>query len=107
MTQDWYSRELFKKDFSKMIIGYIDKLSDISDQILIKHLIEVKGFSKTKCLENISYFKKRIFCKFWEAVIDSINAAATRGMLVKISRIAFHAGDDPAQHEISSNKIWE
>ena len=67
-----------------MIIGYIDKLSDISDQILIKHLMEVKRFSKTKCLENISYFKKQIFFKFWEVVIDSVNAAATGGMLVKI-----------------------
>jgi hypothetical protein len=114
MTLGWYSRELFKKDFSKMIIGYIDKLSDISDQILIKHLMEVKGFSKTKCLENISYFKKQIFFKFWEAVIDSISAAATRGMLVKIlgheepkvlfPRVAFHAGDDPAQHEVAGIK---
>ena len=29
MTLGWYSRGFFKKDFSKMIIGYIDKLSDI------------------------------------------------------------------------------
>ena len=58
MTLGWYSRELFKQDFGKMIIGYIDKLSDISDQILIKHLKEVKGFSTTKCMENIVFFKK-------------------------------------------------
>jgi hypothetical protein len=114
MTLGWYSRELFKQDFGKMIIGYIDKLSDISDQILIKHLKEVKGFSTTKCMENIIFFKKQIFFKFWEVVLDSINAAAKRGMLVKIlgheepkvlyPRIAFHAGDDPAQHEVASIK---
>ena len=55
-------------------------------------------------MKNIIFFKKQIFFKFWEVVLDSIKAAATRGMLVKISRIAFHAGDDPAQHEVSSIK---
>ena len=50
----------------------------------------------------------------WEVVLDSINAAAKRGMLVKIlghevpkvlnPRIAFHAGDDPAQHEVAAIK---
>jgi len=62
MTLGWYSHEIFKQEFCKMIIGYIDKLADISDQILIKHLMEVKGFSMTKSLENISYFRIQIFC---------------------------------------------
>jgi len=84
MTLGWQSRELFKQDIGKLIIGYIDKLSDISVQILIKHLMEVKGFSKAKCMENIAFFKKRIFFKFWEADLDSINAAANRGMLAEI-----------------------
>jgi len=84
MTLEWYSKELFKQDISTMVIGYIDKFSDISDQVLIKHLQETKGFSKTKCEENIKYFKKQIFFKFWEVVLDSINAAASRGVLIKI-----------------------
>jgi len=63
MTLGWQSRELFKQDIGKLIIGYIDKLSDISVQILIKHLMEVKGFRKTKCIENIAFFKKQILCK--------------------------------------------
>ena len=114
MTLGWYSKELFKQDISKMVIGYIDKFSDISDQVLIKHLQETKDFSKTKCEENIKYFKKQIFFKFWEVVLESINAAANRGVLVKIlgynepkilyPRIAFHAGDDPAQHEVAGIK---
>jgi len=64
MTVGWYSRELFKLYFGKSIIGYIDKLSDISDQILIKHLMEVKGFSKTKCIENIAFLNNRYFASF-------------------------------------------
>ena len=114
MTLGWYSEELFKQDISKMVIGYIDKLSDISDEILIKHLHEVKRFSRTKCEENIKYFKKQVFFKFWEVTLHSINTAANRGILVKIigheepkilfPRIAFHAGDDPAQHEVAAIK---
>ena len=51
-----------------------------------------------------------MFYTFWERVLDKINSAADRGILVKIlgikepqaiyPRIAFHAGDDPAQHEV-------
>ena len=44
-----------------MIIGYIDNLSDISDQILNKHLMEVKDFSNTTNAWKISYISKRSF----------------------------------------------
>jgi hypothetical protein len=115
MTLGWYSEELFKQDISKMVIGFIDKLSDISDQVLIKHLQEVnKGLSRTRCEDNIKFFKRQIFFKFWEVTLNSINAAANRGIFVKIlgheepqilfPRIVFHAGDDPAQHEVAAIK---
>jgi len=32
ITLGWYSRELFNHDIGKLIIGYIVKLLDISDQ---------------------------------------------------------------------------
>ncbi len=114
MTLGWYSEELFKQDISKMVIGYIDKLSDISDQVLIKHLQEVKKICRTRCEENVKFFKRQIFYKFWEVTLDSINAAANRGISVKIlgheeskilfPRIVFHAGDHPAQHEVAGIK---
>jgi len=46
-------REIIQTNISKMDIGYIDKLSDISDQDLIKHLQEVKKICKL--------FKRRTF----------------------------------------------
>jgi len=56
-------------------------------------------------------FQKRVFLG---VVVDSINAAASRGILVKIleheepkvlyTRLAFHAGDNHAQHEINLTK---
>jgi len=114
MTLGWYSEELFKQDISKMVIGFIDKLSDISDQVLIKHLQEVnKGLSRTRCEDNIKFFKRQIFFKFWEVTLNSINAAANRGIFVKIlgheepqilfPRIVFHAGDLPLNVAVMSN----
>jgi len=41
MTLGWYSKELFKQDYGKMVIGYIDKLSNISIELLLKHLMTV------------------------------------------------------------------
>ena len=113
-TLGFYDDKLRKKDVSRNVLGYLDKLSDISDEALITHFKEVKSFSRTKAIENIKYFKKQVFFKFWEMVLDSIKAAANRGILVKIlghgdpkllfPRIAFHAGDDPAQHDIAAIK---
>ena len=110
MTLGWYSNELWKQDYGKMVIGYIDKLADISDEELIKHLMEVKKFSRSKSEANIRWFRKKVFYTFWGKVLDKINSAANRGILLKIlgikepqpiyPRIAFHAGDDPAQHEV-------
>ena len=37
MTLGWYSKELFKQDYGKMVIGYIDKLTGISEEELRKH----------------------------------------------------------------------
>jgi len=86
-----------------MVIGYIDKLSDISDQVLIKHLQEIKKICRTRCEQNIKFFKRQIFFKCWEVVLDSINAAANRRISVKMlghveskilfPRVVFHAGD--------------
>ena len=62
----------------------------------------------------LNTLKNKYFFKFWEVVLDSINAAASRGVLIKIlgynepkilfPRIAFYAGDDPAQHEVAGIK---
>ena len=114
MTLGWYSKELFKQDYGKMVIGYIDKLADISEEVLITHLGNLNNvngkLSRTKCEANIKWFKKNIFFTFWKNVLDKINSASITGILVKIlgikepkviyPRISFHAGDDPAQHEV-------
>jgi len=43
MTLGWYSNELFKQDYGKMVIGYIDRLTDISEEELINHLMIFVG----------------------------------------------------------------
>jgi len=84
MTLGWYSKELFNQDYGKMVIGYIDKLTDISEEELIKHLTEVKKFSRSKSEANIRWFKQIIFCTFWGKVLYKINSTANSGKLVKI-----------------------
>ena len=84
MTLGWYSKELFKQDYGKMVIGYIDKLTDISEEVLIKHLEDLKKgtqkFSRSKCEANIKWFKKKIFYTFWKNVLDKINSASITGI---------------------------
>jgi hypothetical protein len=55
-----------------------------------------------------------VFLEFWKFCIEQIQPAATNGMTMKVlgvdgtntfyPRIAFHVGDDPAQHDVSSIK---
>ena len=66
MTLGWYSKELFKQDYGKMVIGYIDKLAGISEEALIKHLMEVKKFTRTKSEANLRWFKKKFSLDFGE-----------------------------------------
>jgi uncharacterized protein (DUF2132 family) len=45
------------------VLGFLDNLSGISEEALIKHLMEV-GFNRTKAEENIKCFKNRYFLGF-------------------------------------------
>ena len=84
-----------------MVIGYIDRLKDISEEELINHLMNInkKKNSRSRCLSNIQRFKKKYFFTFWSKVLDKIHPAVISGLLVKLlgidelqtiySRIAF------------------
>jgi len=69
MFLGWYSEKLFKQDISKMVIGCIDKLTDISDQVLIKHLKEVKRISLHLMFNFLVCFGYQYFGEF---VVDSL-----------------------------------
>jgi len=57
---------------------------------------------------------RKDFLIFWSKVLDKIDSAANRGILVKelvikepqanYPRITFHSGDDAAQHELAGIK---
>ena len=113
-TLGWYSKTLFQKDISKFVIGFIEKINNISEAVLINHLVTVCRMSSTKAKENIAFFKKQIFFEFWQQCLETIQPAANRGIELKIlgqyqtrifyPRIAFHVGDNPAQHDVASIK---
>jgi len=59
LTLGWYSKEFYKQDYGKMVIGYIDRINDISEEELINHLMNVKKKnSRSRCSSNIQRFKK-------------------------------------------------
>jgi len=54
MTLGWYPKELYKQDYGKMAISYIDRLNDISEEELINHLMDLKkGFCWSRCVRQI------------------------------------------------------
>jgi len=72
----WYSKELYKQDYGKMVIGYIDRLTDITEKELISHLMDLKkGLGWSRCKSKIQRFKEKIFFIFWKKVLDKINSA--------------------------------
>ena len=112
-TLGFYKRNLLQNYCSKFVMGYISKLN-CSEIILQSHLMKVCKMKKTKALKNIAIFKKQLFLEFWKLLLETIKPAAARGIKLKIlgqpgtktfyPRIAFHTGDDPAQHEVASIK---
>jgi len=43
MTLGCFLKELYKPNYGKMVIGYIDRLTDISEEELINHLMIFVG----------------------------------------------------------------
>ena len=104
-----FSQELMRKDISKMSLGFIAGLDGISDDMLIKHLIE-KGdnFNKTRAVLSIKTFQRLIEHEFWKLVFKSVKQYEETGVKMYIVgrpelvtvfiRFAFVIGDDPALH---------
>jgi hypothetical protein len=113
-TLGWYSKTLYQKDVSKFVIGFIEKMNNVSEAVLINHLVTVCKMASSKAKDNIAYFKKQLFLEFWKLCIDTMKEATNLGMKLKIlgqegtkiffPRIAFLIGDDPAQHDVASIK---
>ena len=112
-TLGWYGRKLLQNYCSKFVVGYLSEMN-VSEVVIVHHLMKVCKMKKTKALKNINIFKKNLFFEFWKVLLETLKPAATRGIKLKIlgkdgtstfyPRIAFHAGDDPAQHDVASIK---
>ena len=89
-------------------------MNNVSEAVLINHLMTVCKMASSKAKDNIAYFKKQLFLEFWKLCIDTMKEATNLGMKLKIlgqegtkiffPRIAFLIGDDPAQHDVASIK---
>jgi len=51
MSLGWYSKELYKQDYGNMYIGFINRLTNILEEELTNHLMELKiGFCRSRCV---------------------------------------------------------
>jgi len=110
-----FSSELLRKDISKMSLGFIEGLDGISEDMLVKHLME-KGnnFNKTRALLSIKAFRLEIERDYWTLVFDSIKNHEETGVKMYILgrpgvqtifiRFACVIGDDPALHRFCGIK---
>ena len=64
LTLGWYSKDLFKQDHGKMVIGYIDKLTNISEEELIKHLMTVQNLVEQRVRQILDGSRKLFFFYF-------------------------------------------
>ena len=80
-----FSQELMRKDISKMSLGFIAGLDGISEDMLIKHLIERgDNFNKTRAILSIKTFERFIEHEFWKLVFKSVKQYDKTGVKMYI-----------------------
>jgi hypothetical protein len=107
MTLGNFSDDLQRRDISKMSIGFIPDISFISKELILKHLLEKTGYSKTAAKEAIKTHKRLIEREYWDLCFSSIKKYAETGVHMYILGkglcnvfpvLAYCVGDDPALH---------
>lgn len=118
MTLGNFKDRLQLLDMSKMVLGFIPDLGNLLTEVLIKHLVQnVPGYSKSKAILAIKYYKRTVEKKFWELVFESVQRYADTGVEMYILgnptpkrvfvRFLYSLGDDPAQHQFAGVKTGD
>jgi hypothetical protein len=104
------SDELLRKDISKLSVGFIPDLSNISKQSLIQHLVtncDIK-YSRKGAKEAINVFFRELHRHFWDMTLQNLTKYENTGVDMYILglgirrlffRLAYIVGDDPALHK--------
>jgi hypothetical protein len=107
MTLGNFTDDLQRRDVSKMSIGFIPDIGLISKELLLKHLVQKTGHSKTSAIAAIKEHKRLIEREYWDLCFSSIKKYAERGLPMYILGkglctvfpvLAYCVGDDPALH---------
>ena len=94
-------------DLSKMSVGFLQEIGTISKQVLVKHLVNRSGHSKSSALRAIKDFGLYLEREFWDMCFASLKTYADTGVKMYILGrgiqtifpvLAFCVGDDPALH---------
>ena len=66
--------DLQRRDVSKFVIGYIDNLTSVSEEVIIAHLTSVVGMSLTTAKEELRFFHRKLENFFKEKYMEFIKA---------------------------------
>ena len=57
-------QNIISENVSKFVIGFIEKMNNVSEAVLINHLVTVCKMASSKAKDNIAFFKKQLFLEF-------------------------------------------
>ena len=106
-----FSDALQMKDISKVLLGYINDLSDTSKALIVRHLCTHTDHSKSSAEKEIAAFGRRIERNYWALLFKILIEYKTRGVMMHVLGLGvrrvvlnlnFMVGDDPAIHRYCS-----
>jgi hypothetical protein len=107
MTLGNFTDAFMRKDLSKMSIGYIQDLGQLSTELLTKHLVSKTTFCKSTAATAIKEHKRYLEREFWAMCFEPLRQYEQtgvkmyilgKGVRVVFPILAYNVGDDPAQH---------
>ena len=102
-----FTDAFMRNDLSKMSVGFIPDLGDVSFDLLLKHLVSKSKLAKTNAEKAIKSHKLFIEREYWAMLFDPLKRVEHtgvkmyilgRGLCTIFPRLAFFVGDDPAIH---------
>ena len=79
-----FSNELQRTDTAKCCVGFINDFSNFSKQAILKHLVDVNGYSKTFAINTYRYYLMEVTNYYWNKVLKPINDGFVNGYNMRI-----------------------
>ena len=84
MTLGIFESKLQNKDVAKEVIAYLPKFEVLHCNKIVRHLINVCKYSKTKALDELKKFKMMVNNLWWGKIVEIITFAWNKGCAMRI-----------------------